>query len=299
MLNRVGTNMNSRLNEIYQLLIQDSSVSYMGRVFRLFIDNKIDEEELFELLNMKGYSLPDSFYQLPKPFQKDYLAVEKKQYFYQDDSWYYYLEPIFNRYYFFDLVEHARKNKALTHELSKYAGGLFEHSIGYGFYCMHFIKIKYSILSYIGYKSILDYAKERNIIDLYSLTTSLMMEVDKKYNPMKLLLKEALKRLLKLDLDAPYISFTFNVECALSLVSRKETNTLKIFFKILDKEKLREIDYYDDPKVVSRLLKKFKTKLINHFNLVYSIKSLPKDELFNQSNGYSAVYYFFMEERLC
>ena len=89
------------------------------------------------------------------------------------------------------------------------------------------------------------------------------------------------------------------IEYLLSALPRKEANTLKVKFLILNKEHLRgELDYYDLDKPAKWILKDYMGKGVFSYNAIKLLKEHVKKhpELLDgmYPNGYMAFYYAFL-----
>ena len=89
------------------------------------------------------------------------------------------------------------------------------------------------------------------------------------------------------------------MEYLLSALPRKEANTLKVKFLILNKEQLRgELDCYNLDKPAKWILKDYMGKGVFSFNAIKLLKEHVKkypellDGMF--PNGYMALYYAFL-----
>lgn len=274
---------------------------YADGAFQYFIDNQIDVNELTEILKEAGIMLPDEFYKLSKADQKRYRRHVAVTVNYDKEHEKSTANVIFNKPYFYDLVEHARKTVIYTDKLVRYVYDLDE--INLIFLGMQYIKIKNTKLRLND--KLMKYVDKKGINDLYELTIDLVGSPH--YLKEEIEFRNYLTKYLDsdksvgLDLNNPTTKFFFLMENLLHVLPRKEANTLKVKFLILGKEHLRdELDYYDLDKPAKRILKDYKSKGV--FG-VKALKSLNEHIKANLSlldgmypNGYMALYYAFVAE---
>ena len=298
--------MPDRIKEIVAYLKTQKELLYVEGAFRLYIDNQITEEELIEILKEDGYSLPDTF--------KDFCIREKKSYFthtqtrvyFENDEAKLYWYEVYNKPYFYYLAEKSRKNASLTQgTLVPYIKDIGCCSINLLFLCIQYVKLSNTKFSYeSGAITLMEYAKTNKINDFYELLMSLYVEPDAKNGIIasRNNLKKYILKYFNVDFDAKgneLYEFALYVERALYVLPRKEANTIKVLFKILEPEYLREEDYYQDPDYRTRILNTFKKK-INASKAADKVFKFVKNKstVFNgfNPNGYSALYYYLLEE---
>lgn len=293
--------MNKKLKAILDVIRADNSMLFTEASFQYFIDNQITEDELVEILKEDNYQLPDSFKSLTKREKKSYLNHIQTRIYFENGKEKYYWYEVFNKPYFYDLAEHARKNKTLTKKMVAYLKEVGNDNVPLMFLGMQYVKLKNTTLNI--FQTISDYAENKKINNVYDLVISLFSE--KNSNEEILQLKNLLKeRLVKdnffgFDLNIPFVEFSLYMECALCMLTRKEANTIKVKFHVLHPSQLRDIDYYPDEKDQTRIVNTFKKKMTNN-RLLTQLSGfiITKQNEFDKfsSNGYSAIYYYLMEE---
>ena len=295
--------MNNKLKEILDAIRSNNNTLFAESAFQYYIDNQITDNELIELLKEDGYKLPDDFISFSKRKKRTYLNhIQTRIYFENGEERYYWYE-VFNKPYFYDLAKHARKNKELTNKMISYLKEVGNDSVPLMFLGMQYVKLKNTTLS--RYQTLNDYAEGNGINDVYEMLVTLYTEseIKKGIVQLKNLLKEQLikKTLFEFDLNLPFVEFSLYIECALHLLPRKEANTLKVKFHILQPEQLRDIDYYSDIEHQTRIINTFKKKMTNNrvMSKISGFVISNQDTFDNFSpNGYSAIYYYLMEEGL-
>ena len=302
--------MTGKIKEIVESIKAQDNVLYAVAAFRLFIDNQITEDELIEVLAADGHVLPDNFKDLPIREKKNYYNTVQTRIYFENNEPKTYSYVVFNKPYFYELAEQARKTKIYTNQLVEYMRVLGEHNVNLLFLGMQYIKIANTHLT--RFKSITDYidSKQKDhvvINDLYSLLISVFSEQQTPENKaLRNLLTEKIGKetFLGFDIDPKhkdklFCLFALYIECYLSLLPRKEANTIKIKFKVLSPDHLRDIDYYQDIDRQNRILNTFKKKAKSD-RLFTQISGLviSNQEIFDQfnPNGYTAIYYYLMEE---
>ncbi len=293
--------MTKKLQNIINILKANQSELYADGAFQFFINNQIDVNELTEILKAEGIKLPDEFYKLSKSEQKRYRRHVAVSVHYDKEHEESTASVIFNKHYFYDLAEHARKTVIYTDKLVRYVYDLDE--INFIFLGMQYIKIKNTKLRLND--KLMRYADKKGINDLYELTIDLVGgphlhqdEIEFRNYLVKYLSSD---KSVGLDLNDPVTKFFFLMENLLHVLPRKEANTLKVKFLILSKEHLRgDLDYFDLDKPAKRILKDYKTKGV--FG-VKALKALNDHIKANPSlldgiypNGYMALYYAFIAE---
>lgn len=293
--------MTKKLRNIINILKANQNEMYADGAFLYFIDNQIDVNELTEILKEEGIVLPDEFYKLSKPDQKRYRRHVVVTVYYDQEREESIANVIFNKPYFYDLAEHARKTVIYTDKLVRYVYDLDE--INLIFLGMQYIKIKNTKLRLND--KLISYADKKGINDLYELTIDLIGSPH--YLKEEIEFRNYLTKYLDndksvgLDLNSPTTKFFFLMENLLHVLPRKEANTLKFKFLILDNEHLRgDLDYYDIDKPAKRILKDYKAKGV--FG-IKALKALNDHIKANPSlldgmypNGYMALYYAFVAE---
>ena len=292
--------MTKKLQTIINQLKADQNELYADGAFQYFIDNQIDVNELTEILKAEGIVLPENFYKLSKPEQKRYRRHVSVSVYYDKDHEESEGQVMFNNPYFYDLAEHARKTVAYTDKLTRYVFDLVD--INLIFLGMQYIKVHNCYIR--RFDKLMAYADKKGINDLYELTIDLigrphLSTEDKQLQSLLLKYLDS-DKLVGIDLlNRPNDRFFFLIEYLLSALPRKEANTLKVKFLILNKEHLRgELDYYDLDKPAKWILKDYMGKGVFSYNAIKLLKEHVKKhlELLDgmYPNGYMAFYYAFL-----
>ncbi len=290
-----------KLQYIINILKANQSELYADGAFQYFIDNQIDVNELNEILKVEGIELPDEFFKLSKSEQKRYRRHVAVRIHYDKEHEESVTNVTFNKHYFYDLIERARKTVVYTDKVVRYVYDLDE--INLIFLGMQYIKIKNTKLRLND--KLMKYADKKGINDLYELTIDLvgsphhqLEEIEFINYLVKYLLSD---KSIGLNLYNPVTKFFFLIENLLHVLPRKETNTLKVKFLILGKEHLRgDLDYFDLDKPAKRILKDYKAKGVFGTKALKAlndhIKANPSllDGMY--PNGYMALYYAFIAE---
>lgn len=293
--------MTKKVQYIINLLKANQDELYVDGAFRWFIDNQIDVNELTEILNAEGYSLPKEFYRLSKAEQKKYRQHSITYVPYDKSVSDAVAYVTFNNPYFYDLAEHARKTIVYTDKLTKYVYNLVDCNLI--FLGMQYIKTQYSFVR--KFPKLLAFAEKNNLDNLYDLTMELIggLHIIKEETELKSLLVKQLDRrdTVGLDLLDTKIEFFFLMEYLLNHLPRKEANTLKVKFLILPKNTLRgDLDYYDLDKPAKWILKDYLGKGLFDKRAVKKVKEFIKKNpsLLDgiEPNGYMAFYYAFLAE---
>ncbi len=292
--------MESKIKNIIDLLQASNNMLFAENAFKFYIDNQINEKELKEILSYNNFSLPDYFYDMPIRKKKTFLNHIQTRIYFDNNKPKIYSYEVFNKNYFYYLVECAKKNKSITEKLIDYVNEI-GIEVNLMFLGMEHIKIQYSKLA--RYETIMNYCKDKKINNIYDLLVSLFSYVvapdDIKQLQNLLIAQIKKENMLNFDLDDKFVRFALYIECILNLLSKKEANTLKIKFNILNKEYLRENDYYDDELHQKRIINTFKKKIKDNkiLNLAYGLVLNNQEEFSSFGpNGYSSIYYYFLEE---
>ncbi len=293
--------MNEKLQMIAEAIKADSNFLYAEGVFQCYIDNVIDESELKELLDLESFPLPKDFDSFSLREKKSYLNHIQTRIIFKDGQEDFYWYEVYNKAYFFYLADHARKNKQLTKKLINYVASYCFENINLFFLGLEYIKIQNTDIT--RYDSLTDYAKEKNINNLYDLLISLYSasSINKQIQELRALLSDQFKKetYFELDINYPFVMFAILVECVLSDLTRKEANTVKIKFKVLEESQLRDIDYYADEEMQNRIVNTFKKKIKTNLVLAHLagfVLNHKKEVNSFPPNGYSAIYYYLIEE---
>ena len=106
-----------KLNQIYENLKLHSKQYAVDEIFQMFIDNQLTVSELEALLNKFNYLLPEEFFSLDKTEQKKYHQHKKHEIHLINDKETIVTYSIFNKRYFYELVDASSKNKSVTKSL--------------------------------------------------------------------------------------------------------------------------------------------------------------------------------------
>lgn len=284
---------------IIKHLKDNQNEMYSDGAFQYFIDNQIDVDELNEILKAEDIILPEEFFKLSKPEQKRFARHVAVTVHYDKDHEEAEAHVIFNNFYFYSLVEHARKTISYTDKLIRYVFDLTD--INLIFLGMQYIKIHNSPLRL--FDNLMAYADKKGFNDLYSLTMDLVGNkhgVEETKLRSLLIKKLASEKLLGIDLSTnANVKFYFLIEYLLNSLPRKEANTLKVKFLILNKDHLRgKLDYYDLDKPAKWILKDYMKKGFFPSKAIKAIKEHvdKHEELLDgmYPNGYMAFYYAFL-----
>lgn len=291
--------MDERLSNIISELKSESDINYVDKAFSLFIDNQLTDHDLADILSIVNYKLPDSFFKLHK-FQQKKFWKRNIRYVSFDEEGNFVIEEItiFNKPYFYHLVECSKKSKLNTKALINYIREV--NHVGYMFYAMEYIKISNTNLS--QYDKINEYVEKKGINDLLSL----ILEVESEYNQKDVeLLKSIIEKNIfckdkfDFDLNQPFNILALLMECVLFILPRKERNTLKIKFLILEEENIKEDDYLKLDKKGKQIVKDYRNVLISK-PAFYHVKKYVKEnaEVIDKlpPNGYLSLYYALIEE---
>ena len=226
---------------------------YIEGAFQLFIDNKINAEELNEILKRENYILPESFFELNRFEQKKYRQYCKYTYEFIDDEFKEDDYTIFNRAFFDDLVKKAKADKAKhsTEILINYLLSLGE--LNYFFFGCEFIDLKKTSL--INLPGMSAYLKNKfSINTLYDLFVNLLPFKQKNNNLRQEVINHLrTNSLFNINVLDELFFFFLVMESFLSGLSRKERNTLRAKCLIIDKKYLHEDEYMPDSNKAKRI----------------------------------------------
>ena len=288
--------------EIIQSLNTQNKIMYIEGAFRKYIDNQVSDSELDYILKKNGEVLPDEFFDMPVREKKKYYTHTATIVDVLDHNIGYRTDQIFNKNYFYRLADASKGNKELTGILVQYVA-----EIGYDwnllFICMQHIKLANIKPTFLT-KRIEDYRKENgNIHTIYDLIISVFSEWEfKKGN--KELRQDIAKtfanpKFLNVNFSHPFFNFILLMECLLGELPKKDANALKIKFLILQKEHLRDNDYYQTEDRGKRAVNTAKSKLKDS-KMLKTINKFIKDnkEWYDNAgpNGYFALYASVMAE---
>ena len=288
----------TELNQIVESLKLTSKEKMIDEAFQYFIDNQINIQELKYILDNIKYKLRDEFYDMDIDYQKRYHQHKERVVTFTDKGVVTIEKEIFNKPYFYELVEASKKNKAMTLLLISYARKL--DSLPISFVAMKYIRLKN--LNYALTHNWLEYADKYDIKNLYDFYMHLA-HAKKTKDILKMIdqLIAFLKKdtLLKLDLDLPFVKFAFDVESILSRMNPKIANTIRIRFLVYKPEYINDNEYNKTMENPRTLINKHKASFvpreIKELTEYYSKDNKKILDSFND-NGYRAIYYSILEE---
>ena len=283
--------MNNKVLEIWEQINLQNEITYLKLAFSFFVNNEIDVNELKEILNFKKIELPDYFYSLDLFSQKKFLKTEIYYIDLKNDSYNYTCKTIFNNFYFYYLVNKAKRNKEYTSLLIEYVNNINQLNIT--FYAAKFINLKNTKLL-VQYKDIKNYVEKNHIVNFYDLLMNIY--VKKGNEEIKKILKKVLKNnnFLYLDLDNTFTKFALYIECLIYLLPAKIKDIVKLKFLILNKEHF-PFDKISKMETKINVLKNYDNYFTNYalkqvIDFVNKNNNIPP-------NGYLAFYYALMERK--
>ena len=101
------------MNQIVENLKLQSKEKIIDDAFQLFIDNQVVLSEFEYILKKLNYELPKEFYDLPTNEQKRYHQHVRRQIEFTDKGPLTIESQIYNKPYFYELVEASKKNKKI------------------------------------------------------------------------------------------------------------------------------------------------------------------------------------------
>ncbi len=288
------------VNKINKSIKKDNMKSFFTNTYRLFVDNKINIDELKKRLDSKNIILPSEFYLLSKPEQKRYFRyqstiVHLAKKFENEEQ-----EVFFNSNYFYWIAKQAAKSIKATNELISYLHDLKE--VNLIFLGMQQIKVKNTKLRLN--EKMMEYIKKKKIHNLYDLMIDLIGSphflADEKELRDKLIDFLKAENSLGFDLNDATNKFFFLMENLLHVLPKKEVNTLKVKFLVLSKDHLRKSDYYDLHKSPRKILKNYQDRGVFTTGALSKLKRHLKDNPYlvdgMYPNGYMALYYAFIAD---
>lgn len=281
---------------------------YIEGAFQLFIDNKINDEELDEILRRENYVLPESFFELDRFEQKKYRQYRKYTYEFVDGEFKEDDYTVFNRAFFDDLVKETKndKSKYSTEVLIDYLLSIGE--LNYFFFGCEFIDLKKtSLINLPGMNAYL--RTKPTIKTLYDLFVNILP-----YKSNNTLRQEVINHLRTNTLfginvfDETFFFFLL-MECFLYDRTRKERNTLRAKYLIIDKKYLHEDEFILDSDKAKRIyIKDYIGKecslLFKNYPSIFNPKfkgvnntTLTKEVIKSFGpNGYAALYEMIRRE---
>ena len=292
----------NELNQIIESLKVTAKEKMVDDAFQYFIDNQIDLNELDYILKGINYDLPDYFFDLDIDAQKRYHLHKKRIVTFTDKGVVTIEKEIFNKAYFYELVEAAKKNKSVTLALIDYAKKLDNLPI----YFLTMKNVRLKNLNYVLNKSNwMSYIEKYNLKNLYDFYMHLVYSFKTKEN--LIMINELINYLKKdiyfnLDLSLPFVKFAFDVETLLSKLNDKIANTIRIKFLVYRPDYINDNEYNKTMENPRTLINKHKLSLsyskLKEFNKYYQKDNKKILDSFND-NGYRAIYYSILEEVEC
>lgn len=284
--------MNAKITQIIKQLKSEQNVSYLKKAFRYFVDNQIDANELKEILKYDDLQLPEYFYSLHKFSQKKFLKTEIVYVQIINNGPIYNVKTIFNNYYFYYLVNKAKRNKEYTTMLINYLNNL--EDINIKFFALKFINLKFTSL--VQYSDVMTYSSQNHISNFYELLFDVYSKPQN--DKFKTTLKDFLKsgRFVYFDLDDKFTIYTLLIECLFYLLPSNIRDKAKLKFLILDKEYF-ENSYIDKIDLDINVLKDYGNDFkANVLKQVESFISSNEEFMRNMKpNGYLAFYSALVE----
>ncbi len=301
--------MNHKIKYYVKWLIESNyKEDFIEGAFQLFIDNRINDVELVEILKQKDYELPKSFFKLSKFEQKKYNQHLNCSIDYVNGEFVEKEFTVFCRPYLDYLVKMVENDKNYYSEkIINYLLSL--ESYNFFFFGIEFVKItNTSLIKIIGMKSYLKEHKEiKTVYDLFVNLIPVRNEKNSKIDNLRNKLINYLQNSETYNLDVydELIFFYLVMERLLSNLPKKEKNTIKMKCLIIDKKFLKEDEYYQDSKKTKRIyvkdyLNKADKELLDKYRSIFESKFLGIDknnsyldkELLKryQPNGYSTLF---------
>ena len=285
---------NSELNQIIETIKLSAKEKMIDDAFQYFIDNQINVKELDYILKEINYNLPSDFFDLNIDKQKRYHLHKERIVKFTDKGVVTIENEIFNKVYFYELVEASKKNKSATQALIDYVRKL--DNLPLYFLAMKYIKLKN--LNYAVYHDWLKYGIN-NLYDFYMYVINLSNKDFEKGKLIEQLITFFKKdTLFNLDLNLPFVKFAFDVETILSKLNDKVSNTIRMKFLVYKPEYLSDSEYnnMDNPRtLINKHKNSFSYTKLKELNKYYQSNNKKILDSFND-NGYRAIYYSILEE---
>lgn len=289
----------SDIEEIKESLNFLNDIDLEQRLYKYFIDNKIDRDILKTLLDDYKCEYPVDLFEYPDWYIKSYKVHTKTIVKFDNDSYYFTKHEIFNINYFKMLCNKSKKNKEITNTLIDYSNHLKDIVI-------HIMTMKNVRLNNLNYYLMNDKWKAvgtkyncKTLFDLYSVITDSKINIDKTIDKNKLLEEYinflADSKILNFDINILSNRFCLDMEVLLLSLSSKVANTFRIKFLIYKEDYLEPNEYNSTITNCRMLISKNKGSLsssklmdIKKRYAIY-VDSFPL-------NGYKALYYSLFEE---
>lgn len=280
-------------------LSKEEYLDEIDYIYNKFIDNYIDVNEMKFQLSEIGFEFPNEFYSLSIEEQKQYMCHHRIFLSSENNEFTEYYLETYNKHYFELLSSLSKKNKKLTQKLIDYTNDFSFGNINLIFWSMNYIYVRYTDL--MRYDNVKEYILNNNISTVYDLIVSVFSHTkDSDYLELKENLKEIIikDKWFQIDIDKKQNKFYIHMECILSLLPKKESNILKLYFCILNEDYLNVDEDYYDIKIIKSIFNKIK-KIVPD-NLItkassYYYNYIIKEKNFNP-DGYFALFLFLIKE---
>ncbi len=290
----------SELDQIVESLKLTSKEKMIDDAFKYFIDNQINTLQLKYILDCINYTLPDYFFNLSIDKQKTFHCHTKRLVLFTDKGIIIKEEEIFNSIYFYGLAYASKKNKSITKVFINYSRKLDNLPL-------HFLTMKYVRLKNLDYAinhGWVEFAGKYKITNLYDFYMKVV------YLPNSLFKTKLLSQLysffkidtlFNLDMNLPFVKFSFDVESLLASprLNHKIANTIKIRFLVYKPSYLKDNEYnktLENPRtLINKHRDSFSTSKLKELSKYYSNDDYKILNSFND-NGYRAIYYSILEE---
>lgn len=290
----------SELDQIVESLKLTSKEKMIDDAFKYFIDNQINTLQLKYILDCLNYTLPDYFFNLSIDKQKTFHCHTKRLVLFTDKGIIIKEAEIFNSIYFYELAYASKKNKSITKVLINYSRKLDNLPL-------HFLTMKYVRLKNLdyainhGWVEFADKYKITNLYDFYMKVVYLPNSLFKAKLLSQLYSFFKIDTLFNLDMNLPFVKFSFDVESILAspLLNPKVANTIKIKFLVYKPSYLKDNEYnktLENPRtLINKHRDSFSTSKLKELSKYYSNDDYKILNSFND-NGYRAIYYSILEE---
>ncbi len=290
----------SELDQIVESLKLTSKEKMIDDAFKYFIDNQINTLQLKYILDCINYTLPDYFFNLSIDKQKTFHCHTKRLVLFTDKGIIIKEDEIFNSIYFYELAYASKKNKSITKVFINYSRKLDNLPL-------HFLTMKYVRLKNLDYAinhGWVEFAGKYKITNLYDFYMKVV------YLPNSLFKTKLLSQLysffkidtlFNLDMNLPFVKFSFDVESLLASprLNHKIANTIKIRFLVYKPSYLKDNEYnktLENPRtLINKHRDSFSTSKLKELSKYYSNDDYKILNSFND-NGYRAIYYSILEE---
>lgn len=281
------------INEQIDKLKLNSKEQLIDAAFQLLIDNQLTPNDLKKILDNFNYNVAGDLFLKPIDEIKRYHQHVKREIYFTQNGPIQYDKQIFNKPYFYEMANLAKKNKHITEAFIRYLKDIDDLALT--ILGMKKIKVKNLAFASIheNWLSFVDQTKRTSLYDFY--IGIMNMTPSSKKEQLLLEFKAFMKKDtgFKLDLDEPFVKFVFEMEYVLSFFSPRLANTIKIKFLVYKPEYLEDNEYNNTLEngriLINRNRADLKPKFINQM-IKYYIQHEDILDSFND-NGYRAIYY--------